>query len=203
VAVLWPPIEKLGDKKAFNSSEIFLKTNFDFVYNETINVPSFDNVTKSVMLETGRELIIASGNAFDSFFREESVIKPIEQLPEPTINYIDKPSFEVDSGNAFLISTSRAIRPLVYKQTINITEANEVRHYNSNYLTRCTCLKPEEQYDCVTNVLRYSKADEEFIPEDNEYYGHNVYLLKYLFFCRRTGRINSYIKNQMKEGTYD
>ena len=202
--ILWPPVYIKDTYLSCSKDTVFVHTSFELIPYRNISIAdtNFNKISRDILkLYINDKVSIHEKNINVCIKREKKIeIETAQEKPE--IIYSDRYSIS-DDYDYYLFDKNGCTR-LIYGSNIYLSESDRVVGYKNGHVKKCVYACPKEKTDTrqlINDILKYHPQSEVFNPDDfmNITTNETVVLL-YLESCYRNGRINTVIKQYIKEG---
>lgn len=199
--VLWPPYSQRDDEMLVNKNAIFVYTNFDLIYANTINTDLIDKYNGYSKIDNVTEIIIDAGSIHAVIKYSEK--NPIKELPLNPVTQTAK-EYLVEDNNVCLVSPF-GITKLEKNTMVRLNRVRELRSYSSTYLIKKVCydFKEKSYNNYLIEAVQYGKAVKDFLASEVRYNGNNPYVWDYLVDCRKNKKISEVVLKLINEVNHD
>lgn len=202
--ILWPPVYIKDTYLSCSKDTVFVHSSFELIpyRNTSITDTNLKKISRDILkLYINDKVSIHEKNINVCIKREKKI--EIETTQEkPVIIYSDRYTIS-DDYDYYLFDKNGCTR-LIYGSNIYLSESDRIVGYKNGHVKKCIYACPKEKTDTrqlINDILKYHPQSEVFNPDDfmNITTDETVVLL-YLESCYRNGRINTVIKQYIKEG---
>lgn len=207
ITILWPPLVEKDDVFHFIKDYIFLTSSFDLESMGNTNVTRTQIETISSEITT----ITASNSEKVKIYYRNTELNLInrylemqsadfENIAVETVKVFTVPS---NTTSIFLHFGDFGVQKLPQGMDVFLTHNSYINEYKNNYLIRRIQLPEQRQSSeeaVLKDILTHYKKVEEYSLEELQYLGKTDVIKHYLGSCKKTGLINSFVKQKLLVG---
>ena len=201
--VLWPPVYIKDTYLSCSKDTVFVHSSFELIpyRNTNLAVTNLVKISKDILkLYVNDKASISEKNINVCIRRGKIETETTQEKPE--IIYSDKYTIS-DDYDYYLFDKNGCTR-LIYGSNIYLSESDRIVGYKNGHAKKCVYAHPKEKTDIrqlLNDILKYHPQSEVFNPDDfMNITTDKAVVLLYLESCYRNGRINTVIKQYIKEG---
>ena len=201
--ILWPPVYVRDSRSICTGDTVYVQSSFELIPHGNINVDdAFAREIDRYMLtiHVDDEVIIHEKN-IDISIQKEGELELERVLEEPVTTYSDRYTVP-DQYDYFLFDQNGCTR-LIPGSNVYLSEQDRIVGYSNGHIKAYVCACPKEKTDIrqlIDDMMKYHPQSEAFEPDDFMDVTTNETVLAYLENCYRSGRINTVVKQYIKEG---
>ncbi len=201
--ILWPPVFTKDNVIVSNEEKMYLLPSFEFIPHGNID-------------SNGMSLRKICNNIYEICYKDRVAIieKNVEcqvlyeeyRLPDTTYDtpeYIYSNKFIVSDSYSYFLFDKNGCTPLAVGATIYLSDTDYIVGYKNGHVKVMIVAEERIELDkgsLIQVVIKYHPQNELFEPDDFMDIVAEESVLSYLESCYRSGRINSVIKQYIKEG---
>ena len=163
-----------------------------------MNIRSFHDHIYEVTFED--QVTICEKNVESQIVKEARVINEII-CEEPQLIYADK--YSVPCIYDYYLFNQNGCSKLAMGSKVYLSSSDRIIGYKNGHVKEIILPSPEEILDkklLINNIMKYHPQSELFEPDDFMDVETDEVILSYIEGCYRSGRINTIIKQYIKEG---
>lgn len=201
-SILWPPVYTRDSCSMCSGDTVYVHSSFELIPHGNMNADGTfaREVSRDVLkLYIDDKVIIHEKNIDICIQRERELgMKTVPEEPETT--YSDKYTIP-DQYNYFLFDQNGCTR-MTSGSNVYLSESDRIVGYKNRHLKAFVFACPKKKPDTrqlINDILKYHPQSEPFKPDDFMDITTDEAVLSYLENCYRSGRINTVIKQYIKE----
>lgn len=202
--ILWPPVYIKDTYLSCSKDTVFVHSSFELIpyRNTSIAATNLKKISRDILkLYINDKVSIHEKNINVCIKREKKVeIETIQGKPE--IIYSDR--YTISDDYDYYLFDKNGCTQLIYGSNIYLSESDRIVGYKNGHVKKCVYACPKEKTDTrqlINDILKYHPQSEVFNPDDfMNITTDETAVLLYLESCYRNGRINTVIKQYIKEG---
>lgn len=202
--ILWPPVYVKDTYFSCPKDTVFVHSSFELISyrNMSIADTNLKKISKDILKLYINDKVFVHEKNINICIKKEKEIEIEEVHEKPEIIYSDRYTIS-DDYDYYLFDKNGCTR-LIHGSNTYLSESDRVVGYKNGHVKKCIYACPKEKIDTrqlINDILKYHPQSEAFNPDDfmNITTDESVVLL-YLESCYRNGRINTVIKQYIKEG---
>lgn len=200
--ILWPPVFMKASKVICNESNIYAYSSFPLVYHGNTNTicDVFDESSYTITkITVDDSAVIYERNVDVSLHREEKIEDIIQE--EITTYSVDK--WKVPDDYEYFIFDQDGCRRLAPYENVYLTETDFINGYKNGHL-KVTIhglpVKNLSEEELLDDIIKYHPQTEAYNPDEFIDKTLSELVINYLEKCYRSGKINTVVKEYIKEG---
>lgn len=203
MAVLWPPVFARDLVSVCPTEKVYMLSSFELVPHGNINSKGMNiqNLCDNVYEVTFKEQVtIYEKNVESRIIKEERAINETI-YEEPQIIYTDK--YSVPDTYDYYIFDQNGCSKLTTGSKVYLSSTDRIIGYKNGHIKAIVLANPVEKLDkklLINDIMKYHPQSEPFEPDDFMDIELDEAVLPYMEDCYRSGRINTVIKQYIKEG---
>ena len=202
-SILWPPIYVRNSCSICTEDTVYVHSSFELIPYGNINVDDIFawEINRDVLkLHVDDEIIIHEKN-IDICIQKERELGMETVLEEPVVIYSDRYTVS-DQYDYFLFDQDGCTR-LIPGSNVYLSESDRIVGYKNGHIKANVYACSKEKMDTgqlISDIVKYHPQSEIFEPDDFMDVTTDEIVLAYLENCYRSGRINTVVKQYIKEG---
>ena len=202
-SILWPPIYVRNSRSICTGDTVYVHSSFELIPHGNINVDDVfaREINRDVLkLHVEDEIIIHEKN-IDICIQKERELGMETVLEEPAAIYSDRYTIP-DQYDYFLFDQNGCTR-LNPGSNVYLSESDRIVGYKNGHIKVYVYACSKEKMDTgqlINDIVKYHPQSEIFEPDDFMDVTTDEIVLAYLENCYRSGRINTVVKQYIKEG---
>src|SRR5699024_11123011 len=200
--ILWPPVFMKASKVICNESNIYAYSSFPLVYHGNTNTicDVFDESSYTITkITVDDSAVIYERNVDVSLHREEKIEDIIQE--EITTYSVDK--WKVPDDYEYFIFDQDGCRRLAPYENVYLTETDFINGYKNGHLEvtiHGLPVKNLSEEELLDDIIKYHPQTEAYNPDEFIDKTLSELVINYLEKCYRSGKINTVVKEYIKEG---
>lgn len=201
-SILWPPVYARDSCSICDEDMVYVHSSFELTPHGNMNANDafVREISRDVLkLYIGDEVIIHEKN-IDICIQKERELGTETVPEEPVTTYSDRYTVP-DQYDYFLFDQNGCTR-LAPGSNVYLSESDRIVGYKNGHLIAFVYACPKEKTDTrqlINDILKYHPQSEPFELDDFMDITTDETVLSYLENCYRSGRINTVIKQYIKE----
>ncbi len=202
-SILWPPVYSRNSHSICAGDTVYVQSSFDLIPHGNINVENafVRDICKNVLqLHINDEIIVREKN-IDISIQKEMELEMETVLEEHVTIYCDK--YVVPNQYDYFLFDQSGCTRLYSGTNVYLSKLDCIIGYKNGHIKVFVfaCLKEKKDTrKLINDILKYHPQSEVFEPDDFMEVVADETVLAYLENCYRNGRINTVVKQYIKEG---
>ncbi len=201
--ILWPPVFKKDSVSISESNKMYVSSSFELVphgnvaankvevHEISLGVYEFSFTDRAVVCEKNVECEIVRENQVEDECSYE----------EPNVLYTD--IYNVLDDYEYYLFDKNGCTPLSANSKVYLSDTDKILGYRNGHIKVIVLAKPKKEIDkvaLISDAVKYYPQEELFDPDDFMEIELDETVLSYIETCYRRGKINTIIKQYIKEG---
>lgn len=202
LSILWPPVIKKETEYASESEKVILSSSFELIPHgniegENLYIQKICNDVYSVSFKS--KVIICEKNVECQIVKEDRAAPAIVNEP-PAVVYADK--YIIPSDYDYYMFDKNGSTKLLAGARIYLSRLDYIVGYKNNHIK--ILIKANKQgildkKQLIETIIKYHPQSEQFDPDEFMNIEADETVLSYIESCYRSGRINTVVKQYIKE----